>query len=156
MFHLLNSDSSVFFAAFPSQGGDVISTILRREVTYDQSQGTCAEVRGHQKALQTRKHPFSLATEHLFYFTSAFQCRQCQLYERLWLRPGRGGLWRPWYCFLFLTKSFFELVWFVFHHTSVFNIIFLQAEERADAFSTTTTPSKPVRSKAGVLLRSTL
>lgn len=143
-------------AAFFLQGGDVISTILRREVTYDQSQGTCAEVRGHQKALQTRKHPFSLTTEHLFYFTSAFQCRQCQLYERLWLRPGRGGLWRPWYCFLFLTKSFFELVWFVFHHTSVFNIIFLQAEERADAFSTTTTPSKPVRSKAGVLLRSTL
>lgn len=27
------------------QGGDVISTILRREVTYDQMQGTCAEVR---------------------------------------------------------------------------------------------------------------
>uniref|UniRef100_A0A671Y7F6 P2X purinoceptor n=1 Tax=Sparus aurata TaxID=8175 RepID=A0A671Y7F6_SPAAU len=29
--------------ARPSEGGDVISTILRREVTYDQSQGTCAE-----------------------------------------------------------------------------------------------------------------
>ncbi|XP_034056215.1 P2X purinoceptor 2 isoform X2 [Gymnodraco acuticeps] len=27
----------------PSEGGDVISTILRREVTYDQKQGTCAE-----------------------------------------------------------------------------------------------------------------
>ncbi|XP_077942837.1 P2X purinoceptor 2 [Gasterosteus aculeatus] len=29
--------------ARPSEGGDVISTILRREVTYDQKQGTCAE-----------------------------------------------------------------------------------------------------------------
>ncbi|KAM6965007.1 P2X purinoceptor 2 [Aplochiton taeniatus] len=29
--------------AQPSEGGDVISTILRREVTYDQRQGTCAE-----------------------------------------------------------------------------------------------------------------
>nr|XP_046242319.1 P2X purinoceptor 2 [Scatophagus argus] len=29
--------------ARPSEGGDVISTILRREVTYDQMQGTCAE-----------------------------------------------------------------------------------------------------------------
>ncbi|KAI3372885.1 hypothetical protein L3Q82_023326 [Scortum barcoo] len=29
--------------AQPSEGGDVISTILRREVTYDQKQGTCAE-----------------------------------------------------------------------------------------------------------------
>ncbi|XP_067465373.1 P2X purinoceptor 2 [Thunnus thynnus] len=29
--------------ARPSEGGDVISTILRREVTYDQRQGTCAE-----------------------------------------------------------------------------------------------------------------
>uniref|UniRef100_A0A3B1KDH2 P2X purinoceptor n=1 Tax=Astyanax mexicanus TaxID=7994 RepID=A0A3B1KDH2_ASTMX len=28
----------------PSEGGDVISTILRREVTYNQIQGTCAEV----------------------------------------------------------------------------------------------------------------
>uniref|UniRef100_A0A8C1HBI9 P2X purinoceptor n=1 Tax=Cyprinus carpio carpio TaxID=630221 RepID=A0A8C1HBI9_CYPCA len=28
----------------PSEGGDVISTILRREVTHDQTQGTCAEV----------------------------------------------------------------------------------------------------------------
>uniref|UniRef100_A0A672RFG6 Purinergic receptor P2X, ligand-gated ion channel, 2 n=1 Tax=Sinocyclocheilus grahami TaxID=75366 RepID=A0A672RFG6_SINGR len=27
----------------PSEGGDVISTILRREVTHDQTQGTCAE-----------------------------------------------------------------------------------------------------------------
>ncbi|XP_012673309.2 P2X purinoceptor 2 [Clupea harengus] len=27
----------------PSEGGDVISTILRREVTHDQKQGTCAE-----------------------------------------------------------------------------------------------------------------
>ncbi|XP_019956631.1 P2X purinoceptor 2 [Paralichthys olivaceus] len=27
----------------PSEGGDVISTILRREVTYDQKHGTCAE-----------------------------------------------------------------------------------------------------------------
>ncbi|KAK9522725.1 hypothetical protein VZT92_019171 [Zoarces viviparus] len=27
----------------PSEGGDVISAILRREVTYDQRQGTCAE-----------------------------------------------------------------------------------------------------------------
>lgn len=27
----------------PSEGGDVISTILRREVTHDQRQGTCAE-----------------------------------------------------------------------------------------------------------------
>ncbi|KAM9858757.1 P2X purinoceptor 2 [Aulostomus maculatus] len=27
----------------PSEGGDVISTILRQEVTYDQRQGTCAE-----------------------------------------------------------------------------------------------------------------
>uniref|UniRef100_A0A673Y639 P2X purinoceptor n=1 Tax=Salmo trutta TaxID=8032 RepID=A0A673Y639_SALTR len=30
----------------PSEGGDVISTILRREVTHNQRQGTCAEVRG--------------------------------------------------------------------------------------------------------------
>ncbi|XP_020505587.1 P2X purinoceptor 2 [Labrus bergylta] len=29
--------------AQPSEGGDVISAILRREVTYDQKQGTCAE-----------------------------------------------------------------------------------------------------------------
>ncbi|XP_055017798.1 P2X purinoceptor 2 [Boleophthalmus pectinirostris] len=29
--------------ARPSEGGDVISTILRREVTYDQQQGICAE-----------------------------------------------------------------------------------------------------------------
>lgn len=29
------------------QGGDVISTILRREVTQDQKQGTCAEVNMH-------------------------------------------------------------------------------------------------------------
>ncbi|KAG8012053.1 P2X purinoceptor 2 [Nibea albiflora] len=29
--------------ARPSEGGDVISTILRREVTYNQKQGTCAE-----------------------------------------------------------------------------------------------------------------
>uniref|UniRef100_A0A667YL37 P2X purinoceptor n=1 Tax=Myripristis murdjan TaxID=586833 RepID=A0A667YL37_9TELE len=29
--------------ARPPEGGDVISTILRREVTYDQRQGTCAE-----------------------------------------------------------------------------------------------------------------
>ncbi|XP_035513624.1 P2X purinoceptor 2 [Morone saxatilis] len=29
--------------ARPSEGGDVVSTILRREVTYDQMQGTCAE-----------------------------------------------------------------------------------------------------------------
>ncbi|KAK5910176.1 hypothetical protein CesoFtcFv8_004036 [Champsocephalus esox] len=28
----------------PSEGGDVISTILRREVTYDQKQGTCADI----------------------------------------------------------------------------------------------------------------
>lgn len=34
------------------QGGDVISTILRREVTYDQTQGTCAEVR--QENIATR------------------------------------------------------------------------------------------------------
>lgn len=27
------------------QGGDVVSTILRREFTYDQKQGACAEVR---------------------------------------------------------------------------------------------------------------
>lgn len=33
---------------FSSQGGDVISTILRREFTHDQTQGACAEVRGHQ------------------------------------------------------------------------------------------------------------
>lgn len=48
-FTFLTLTAAGFFAAFPSQGGDVISTILRREVTYDQSQGTCAEVRGHQK-----------------------------------------------------------------------------------------------------------
>ncbi|XP_074526937.1 P2X purinoceptor 2 [Halichoeres trimaculatus] len=29
--------------ARPSEGGDVISTTLRREITYDQKQGTCAE-----------------------------------------------------------------------------------------------------------------
>ncbi|XP_026096206.1 P2X purinoceptor 2 [Carassius auratus] len=29
--------------ARPSEGGDVISTILRKEVTHDQTQGTCAE-----------------------------------------------------------------------------------------------------------------
>ncbi|XP_047448265.1 P2X purinoceptor 2 [Mugil cephalus] len=29
--------------ARPSEGGDVISTLLRREFTYDQKQGTCAE-----------------------------------------------------------------------------------------------------------------
>lgn len=34
------------------QGGDVISTILRREVTYDQTQGTCAEVRQENIATQ--------------------------------------------------------------------------------------------------------
>lgn len=45
---LINS----MFVAFPSQGGDVISTILRREVTYDQRQGKCAEVRGQQKLPQ--------------------------------------------------------------------------------------------------------
>nr|XP_057926346.1 P2X purinoceptor 2 isoform X1 [Doryrhamphus excisus] len=34
----------------PSEGGDVISTILRREVTYDQKPGTCAEYFGVAKA----------------------------------------------------------------------------------------------------------
>uniref|UniRef100_A0A8C7ZGL9 P2X purinoceptor n=1 Tax=Oryzias sinensis TaxID=183150 RepID=A0A8C7ZGL9_9TELE len=29
--------------ASPSEGGDVISTLLRRDITYDQKQGTCAE-----------------------------------------------------------------------------------------------------------------
>lgn len=37
--------------AFSFQGGDVVSTILRREFTYDQKQGTCAEVRGHQSVV---------------------------------------------------------------------------------------------------------
>lgn len=41
--------TNVLFVAFHSQGGDVISTILRREVTYDQMQGTCAEVGGEHK-----------------------------------------------------------------------------------------------------------
>lgn len=36
---------------FSSQGGDVVSTILRREFTYDQKQGTCAEVRGYQSVV---------------------------------------------------------------------------------------------------------
>lgn len=57
IFHLLNSVCIVMSylpinLTFSSQGGDVISTILRREVTYDQKQGTCAEVRGQQELSQ--------------------------------------------------------------------------------------------------------
>lgn len=48
---LLTNDVLV---ALISQGGDVISTILRREFTYDQRQGTCAEVRG-----QLSQHPLT-------------------------------------------------------------------------------------------------
>ncbi|KAM8865218.1 P2X purinoceptor 2 [Synchiropus picturatus] len=40
--------------AQPPEGGDVISTILRREVTYDQRQGTCAEHFNVPKANCTR------------------------------------------------------------------------------------------------------
>lgn len=58
--------------AFPSQGGDVISTILRREVTYDQKQGTCAEVRGNIMQLHKHLYVYVLMIEHLFRFTSAF------------------------------------------------------------------------------------
>lgn len=57
---------------FSSQGGDVISTILRREFTYDQKQGTCAEVRGHQSVFlidQIHKHLCFTLTEHLCCFS---------------------------------------------------------------------------------------
>lgn len=58
---------------FFSQGGDVISTILRREFTYDQKQGTCAEVRGHQRVfcliVQIHKHLCFILTEHLCYYS---------------------------------------------------------------------------------------
>lgn len=52
----------------------MVSTILRREFTYDQKQGTCAEVRGHQSVvvfliIQLQKHLSFILTEHFCYFS---------------------------------------------------------------------------------------
>ncbi|XP_066544859.1 P2X purinoceptor 2 [Amia ocellicauda] len=40
---LLPGKITLFYLLLPPQGGDVISTILRKEITYDQQQGVCAE-----------------------------------------------------------------------------------------------------------------
>lgn len=142
-------------AAFFLQGGDVISTILRREVTYDQSQGTCAEVRGHQKLCRHVNTRFLSRLNICFISLQHFNVANANCTKDSDCVQGEvdfDGHGTVFYSSQSLSSSLFGLC-FV---TSVFNIIFLQAEERADAFSTTTTPSKPVRSKAGVLLRSTL
>lgn len=44
------------------QGGDVISTLLRREYTYDQKQGTCAEVRGQLSKIKKFALSFDFAS----------------------------------------------------------------------------------------------
>ncbi len=56
----------------------------------------------------------------------------------------------------FHIKSFLKTAWSVFATVFTSFNTSLQAEGLVNVFSTTTTPSKPVRSKAGVLLRSTL
>lgn len=86
---------------FSSQGGDVISTILRREFTYDQKQGTCAEVRGHQSVFFSLFRYINIYALYWLsiFVTLVFWCCQCQLHSRLRLCPGRGGLWWPRYGF---------------------------------------------------------
>lgn len=99
---------------FSSQGGDVISTILRREFTYDQKQGTCAEVRGHQSVfliVQIHKHLCFVQYWLSIFVTLVFRCYQCQLHSRLWLRPGRGGLWWPRYGFH--SQTLHKRCWFM-------------------------------------------
>lgn len=148
--------------ALLTQGGDVISTILRREFTYDQRQGTCAEVRGqlsqqqcsYINILKSVLPWLSICFISLQYFnvanancTKDSDCVQGEVDF-----DGHGTVFIP-------HKIVFQAWLSIFHSEfvskSIFNT-FLQAGGQANVFNITTTPSKPVRSKAGVLLRNML
>lgn len=137
---------------FSSQGGDVISTILRREVTYDQKQGTCAEVRGQQKFSETRMDNVVTCLISLQHFNVAnANCtRDSDCVKGEVDFDGHGT-------FFYSSQNTFSSFVGVYlpHFYAVLNT-FLQEEGPADVFLITTTPSKPARSKAGVLLSNML